>query len=189
METLITNPLSELGITTQSDANINFLTSADYRFGRDIKVSFQNALKSENLSEVEITLLGLSIGSTLKNKSIIKFFEEKATQLNIENTQIAEAVAIGSLLSINNVLYRFRHFVGKESYEQKPARVRMNIMASPTTGTEFFELASLAVSAVNGCEMCVKSHEQSVLKHGGTEDRIFDAIRLASILTGIDKLT
>jgi alkyl hydroperoxide reductase subunit D len=63
----------------------------------------------------------------------------------------------------------------------------MNIMMKPVTGKAFFELMSLAVSAVNGCEMCVKSHEQSVLNLGDSEERVFDAIRLASIVVSIDK--
>jgi alkyl hydroperoxide reductase subunit D len=64
----------------------------------------------------------------------------------------------------------------------------MNIMMNPVLGKEFFELVSLAVSAVNGCEMCVKSHEQSVLQAGSSEQRIWDAIRLASIITSLSKI-
>ncbi|MCB0511910.1 MAG: carboxymuconolactone decarboxylase family protein, partial [Bacteroidetes bacterium] len=86
------------------------------------------------------------------------------------------------------VFYRFRHFVDKEVYNNSPARLRMNIMMSPVLGKEFFELVSLAVSAINGCEMCVKSHEQSVLANGGTEQRIWDSIRIASIITSLGKV-
>ncbi|MGY6562894.1 MAG: carboxymuconolactone decarboxylase family protein [Luteibaculaceae bacterium] len=188
METLITNPLQEAGIPTTESALIQYLQQTDYRFGRDLKVSFQNTLKSEHLTEREIVLLGLALAANAKNKALISFFNEKATALALDEKEIAEAYSIASLLSINNVLYRFRHFVHKDSYEQKPARVRMNIMAQPVLGAELFELISLAVSAVNGCEACVNSHEESVLKHGGTEDRIFDAVRLASVFTGVDKL-
>jgi alkyl hydroperoxide reductase subunit D len=49
-------------------------------------------------------------------------------------------------------------------------------------GKEFFELMSLVLSAVNGCEMCVTSHETSVKSHGATEQRIFDAVRLGAIM-------
>ena len=69
-----------------------------------------------------------------------------------------------------------------------PARLRMNIMMSPVLGKEFFELISLAVSAVNGCEMCVKSHEISVIEAGSTEARVWDAIRLASVITSLGKI-
>jgi alkyl hydroperoxide reductase subunit D len=64
----------------------------------------------------------------------------------------------------------------------------MQIMMKPITGKEFFELLSLAISAVNGCEMCVNAHEDSLIKLGATEERIFDAIRIASIATATGKV-
>jgi alkyl hydroperoxide reductase subunit D len=61
-------------------------------------------------------------------------------------------------------------------------------MARPILGKEFFELVSLAVSAVNGCEACVVSHEASVRANGSSEARIFDAIRIASVVRGTTAL-
>ncbi len=43
-------------------------------------------------------------------------------------------------------------------------------------------LFSLAVSAVNGCEACVRAHEQVVTAGGLTEDAVHDAIRIASVV-------
>ncbi len=51
-----------------------------------------------------------------------------------------------------------------------------------STEKEFFELMSIAVSAVNGCEMCVKSHEVSLIGLGTSEERVFDAMRLSSVV-------
>jgi len=61
-------------------------------------------------------------------------------------------------------------------------------MVKPVTGKEFFELLSLAVSAINGCEMCVNAHEDSFIKLGTTEERIFDAVRIASLVTATGKI-
>jgi alkyl hydroperoxide reductase subunit D len=58
----------------------------------------------------------------------------------------------------------------------------MSIMMNPVFGKEFFELMSLAVSALNGCEMCVNAHEASLLKLGTSENRIFDTIKLTAIV-------
>ncbi|MFM6944208.1 MAG: carboxymuconolactone decarboxylase family protein [Bacteroidota bacterium] len=41
------------------------------------------------------------------------------------------------------------------------------------------------MSAVNGCERCVTSHEASVKQHGASEPRIYDAIRLAAVIKSI----
>ena len=75
--------------------------------------------------------------------------------------------------------------VDKEYYNTAPAGIRMSIMMNPVLGKEFFELASLTVSAINGCEMCVTSHEQSVKNHGATEARILDAVRLTAIFKSL----
>lgn len=61
-------------------------------------------------------------------------------------------------------------------------------MMNPVTGKEFFELMSLAISAINGCEMCVNAHENSLIKMGTIEERIFDAIRIASLVTATSKV-
>jgi alkyl hydroperoxide reductase subunit D len=56
---------------------------------------------------------------------------------------------------------------------------------NPVTGKEFFELVSLVISSVNGCEMCVSSHEQSVLQHGSSESKVFEAVKTGSIIKGL----
>jgi alkyl hydroperoxide reductase subunit D len=102
--------------------------------------------------------------------------------------EVAEAVACASLLAANNVLYRFRHFTGKEKYMELRPSLRMNIMMNPATGKELFELMSLAVSALNGCEQCVKSHEASLIGLGSIEERIWDAVRIASVVVSMDRV-
>lgn len=94
-----------------------------------------------------------------------------------------DAQAAASLMAMNNVFYRFRHLVGKPSYAQKPARLRMNRIAQPATGKAPFELACLAVSTINGCQVCIESHERTVLQHGLTEDHVHDAVRIAATLS------
>jgi lipoyl-dependent peroxiredoxin subunit D len=74
---------------------------------------------------------------------------------------------------------------GVEYYEKTPAGLRMNVMMNPVLGKELFELMSLAVSAVNGCERCVTSHESSVKQHGASEAKIYDAIRLAGVIKSL----
>ena len=61
----------------------------------------------------------------------------------------------------------------------------MTIMGTPIMGKEFFELMSLAISALNGCEMCVNAHEDSLMKLGTSQARVYDAIRLAANFKGL----
>ena len=45
---------------------------------------------------------------------------------------IEDARAAAVLMAMNNVYYRFRHMVGKPSYAEKPARLRMNRLVKPS---------------------------------------------------------
>jgi alkyl hydroperoxide reductase subunit D len=171
----------------QTDA-LNLLEEGKSRYLADLKINFKNSLESEFLTKAEIALLGVSIAANAGNTALSQFFVQQAKEEGSSNEAIAEAVACASLLSANNVLYRFRHFSKKEKYNEIPARIKMNIMGRPVSGKEFFELMSLAVSAVNGCEMCVNAHEASLIELGTKEERIFEAVRLASVITSTSKV-
>lgn len=168
--------------------SLTLLEKGSSRYVRDLKLNFTSTFTSAHLTEKECALIALSISVNNNNKILTAFFEKQALSKEATAEEIAEAVGCASLLALNNVFYRFRHFTGKEKYTQIPARVRMQIMSSPVTGKEFFELMSIAVSAVNGCEMCVNAHEKSILALGASEERVFDAVRIASIITSAGKV-
>ena len=170
------------------NSSLSLLEKGESRYIRDLKVNFNSTLTSEHLSAKEIGLIGVSIAANNHNKILTEFYTSFSESAGASAEEIAEAVACASLLSSNNVFYRFRHYTQKEKYTQIPARIRMQIMVKPLTGKEFFELLSLAVSAVNGCEMCVNAHEDSLIKLGTTEERIFDAVRIASLITATGKV-
>lgn len=168
--------------------SLDLLEEGKSRYVADLKLNFKNSFESEHLSKKEIGLLGLALAVNAGNGVLRTFFRENAVAEGATEAELGEVVACASLLSANNVLYRFRHFVNKEKYNEIPARIKMNIMARPVTGKEFFELVSLAVSAVNGCEMCVKSHENSLIELGTKEERIFEAVRLGAVISGLSKV-
>ena len=174
--------------TDYRNSSLTLLEEGNSRYLRDLKLNFSSTLISEHLSPKEIALLGISVAVNEKNSVLIGYFKKLAIDNEATPEEIAEAAACASLLASNNVFYRFRHFTQKEKYTQIPARIRMQIMMKPVTGKEFFELMSLVISAVNGCEMCVNSHEDSLIKLGTTEERIFDAVRIASIITSTGKI-
>ncbi|WP_207533508.1 carboxymuconolactone decarboxylase family protein [Desertivirga arenae] len=167
---------------------LELLEKGESRYLRDFKVNFNSTLTSEHLNAKEIGLIGVTITANNHNKPLLAFYTDFAEKNGATAEEVGEAVACASLLASNNVFYRFRHFTQKEKYTQIPARIRMQLMMKPVTGKEFFELMSLAVSAVNGCEMCVNAHEDSLIKLGTTEERIFDTVRIASLITATGKV-
>ena len=186
---IINEILQSLGIDTayRTDA-LTLLEKGESRYLRDLKLNLTSTLTSEHLNTKECALIGLATAINNNNSLLIRFFSHYAQEQGATPGDTAEAAGCASLLASNNVFYRFRHFTQKEKYGQIPARIRMQLMMKPVTGKEFFELMSLAISAVNGCEMCVNAHEDSLIKLGTTEERIFDAVRIASLVTATGKI-
>jgi alkyl hydroperoxide reductase subunit D len=178
--------LQDLGINDSNvPADLELLQKADSRYLKDIKVSLSTAINATSLIKKEAYFIALSIAANEKNETLKNAFIAKALEEGANEKEIAEVIACTSLMNANNVYYRFRHFMHDEFYDNAQAGIRMGIMASPVLGKEFFELLSTAVSAVNGCQMCVTSHEKALLGHGTTKQRIHDAVRLAAVIKSI----
>jgi alkyl hydroperoxide reductase subunit D len=167
------------------NAAMKALLETDHRYLKDLKINVSNALAYETLSGKEAALLSLAVAANDKNDLLIESFKNLSNEEGVDAVQIAEVFSCVSLMNINNTFYRFRHFTNKDFYNLTPAGIKMSIMSAPATGKEFFELLSLVLSSINGCEMCVNAHEASLIKHGTAQQRIFDAVRLASIIKGL----
>lgn len=180
--------LKDLGIDENSIFPVlEKMVEGETKFLRDLRINLKNILNSEHYNIKEAYLIATSIAVNDKNNHLISAFTKLAKLNGATETEIAEVYACASTLATNNVFYRFKHFIksSNENYQLMPAGIKMNIMMNPVLGKELFELISLAVSAVNGCESCVNSHEESVRKLGSSEARIFNTIKLASIVKGL----
>ena len=181
------NLLGELNLTGyEPSSNLLALAAGESRFIKDLKINVGNALNNtQHLSRKEALLLALAVAVNERFLVLQESFSGLAREAGATDTEIAEIVACTSLMNTNNIFYRFRHFVKKDFYENQPAGIKMSVMAGPVLGKEFFELVSLVISSVNGCELCVRSHEQSVLQHGSTESRVFEGVKTGAIIKGL----
>lgn len=112
---------------------------------------------------------------------VVKAIEaEVADKLAPEAATAAKAAA--AIMGMNNVYYRSMHLLQNQEYRTLRAGLRMNIMMNPGVDKVDFELWSLAVSAINGCGMCLDSHEEELRKRGLPNTHIQAAIRIASVV-------
>src|SRR5690606_22595707 len=98
---------------------------------------------------------------------------------------LGAAKTAASIMAMNNVYYRFTHLASAPDYRAMPAKLRMNAMAKPGVDKADFELWSIAVSAINGCGMCIDSHEKVLRQHGVTTDAIQAAVRIAAVVHAV----
>jgi lipoyl-dependent peroxiredoxin subunit D len=151
---------------------------------KDLKLNLQNVLTQGALTEAQRWGVALSVAFASRNEAVQDALLADAREA-VSAEVIEDAYAAAALMAMNNVYYRFRHFIHKESYEKRPAKLRMQRIAKPATNKADFELFCLAVSAVNGCEMCVRSHEEVVRKHDLTEEQVHDAVRAAATVFAV----
>ena len=148
---------------------------------KDIKLNLQTVLQPGSLSAAQRWGVAIASAIATRNAELRDAIIADA-MTEIESPVIEDAAAAAALMAMNNVYYRFRHFMAEASYNQKPARLRMNRIARPATNRLDFELFCLAVSAINGCETCVRSHEKNVIEAGLSDDHVHDAVRIAATI-------
>lgn len=148
---------------------------------KDIRVNLKNVLAESALSVPQRWGVAVASAIASRNEKLRDAILADAREL-ANDAVIEDAKAAAALMAMNNVFYRFRHLIEKESYSTKPARLRMTRLAKPATNKTDFELFSLAVSAINNCEACIRAHEKVSLEGGLSEDQVLDAIRIAAVV-------
>jgi len=160
------------------------LRAAIPEMAKDLRLNLGNVLQPGTLTKEQVwgTAVACAIGA--RNPQLRQATLEDAL-LHVGPGVVEDAKAAAALMGMNNVYYRFKHLVGRDEYAQKPARLRMQRLAQVATNKTDFELFCLAVSAINGCESCVRSHERVVIEGGLNEDHVNDAVRIAATMHGV----
>ncbi len=154
-------------------------------YGKDLKLNLQSVLTQSSLDETHLWGVATATAIATRYAPLREAAIQDAAD-HVSADVIDDARAAASLMGMNNVYYRFRHFMGDES-EYKPLRagLRMNRIVKPLGDKVGFELMSLAISAMEGCELCVKSHEAVLIKAGVTKTQVHDAVRVAAVMQGV----
>ena len=120
--------------------------------------------------------------------AVVKAVEAAATDAGLSPEALNAAKAASAIMGMNNVYYRAVHLLSNKEYGTLPARLRMNVLANPGVDKADFELWSTAVSAVNGCGMCLDAHEAELKKHGVTAQQIQAALRIAAVVNAVGRI-
>jgi alkyl hydroperoxide reductase subunit D len=153
-------------------------------YAKDLRLNVGSLLNDQTLGDQRKYGLLLACAHGSGYKPLVEAAEAEAEgKLSPEAANAARAAA--AIMAMNNVYYRFVHLASNKEYSQLPAKLRMNVIGSPGIDKADFELFSLAVSAQNGCGMCIDSHEKVLKQHGVNAETIQTAARVASVMTAI----
>lgn len=158
-------------------------------YAKDIKLNLSGVMRQTELTETQkwgsVVVAALTAG---KGSPFLKgILEEAATNLTAEQLEGAKIAA--AIMAMNNIYYRFGHLSSNEKYLQGPSRLRMNSMRQHGADQNDFELWSLVASAINGCGLCIDSHEKLLRENGINEETILAAVRIASVVRAAFEIT
>src|SRR6202790_1389116 len=156
-------------------------------YARDLKLNLATVLTpagAPDLSERQIWAVALACAAASRNRAFTQEIEALALA-HLDQAHVQAAHAAAAIMGMNNVYYRFLHLVEDAEYQAMPARLRMNILANPGIDKLDFELLSLAVSAINGCGLCISSHEKKLRQHGFTREMTQSAVRIAATVHAV----
>jgi len=152
------------------------------RLPNDLKINLGIVAAASALSPAQAWLIAVASAHTARQPELVAAIEAEAAP----HTAIAAGRGAAAIMGMNNIYYRFVHFMGEASeYGHMPARLRMQIIGNPGIDKLDFELACLAASAITGCEACVRSHERAVRERGGTKEMVHETVRIAAVLHGV----
>lgn len=151
---------------------------------KDLRLNLESVLTeggAPGLDDKQIALVALASAMASRHAPLTRALDAFAgKRASADERDGARAAA--AIMGMNNIYYRFTHAVGDEEYATLRAGLRMNVMARPGCDKTTFELACLAVSAINGCSACVDSHEKALRRHGLGTQAVQSAARIAAVV-------
>ena len=153
-------------------------------YAKDLRLNLGSLLNDQTLGDQRKWGLLLACAHGSGYRPLVAAAEADCVpKLSPEAANAARAAA--AVMAMNNVYYRFVHLASNPEYGKLPARLRMNVIGNPGIEKDDFELFSLAVSAMNGCGMCIDSHERVLQQHGVKAETIQAAARIAAVMQAV----
>ena len=150
-------------------------------YAKDIRLNLGSLSTETLLSDQQKWGCFLASALASGNADVIRaIVAETEGKLSPEAATAAKSAA--AIMAMNNVYYRSLHLMSEQTYTTLPAKLRMNVLGNPGVEKVDFELWSIAVSAINGCGMCLDSHEKVVRKAGLSTEQVQAAIRIGAVV-------
>jgi len=164
--------------------SIEALKDALPDYAKDLKLNLASLAQETLLTEQQRagTFIACALASR-ERTTTNAILSEFAPKLSPEALNAARAAA--SIMAMNNIYYRFTHLASAPDYQTLPARLRMNVIGKPGVDKADFELWCLAVSAINGCGVCIDSHEKILREAGLSAEEIQAAVRIAATVHAV----
>ncbi len=156
-------------------------------YAKDLKLNLDSVLSdsgSPGLDGKQIRVLALASAIASRHLPLTAALEAFAAE-QLSPEEIAGAKAAAAIMAMNNIYYRATHLIHNDEYGQLRTGLRMNVIAKPGVDKITFELACLAVSAINGCGACMDSHERVIRQHEVSAQGVQSALKIGAVVHAV----
>ncbi len=165
--------------------SIDALRDALPAYAKDLSLNLSSLANETVLNDQQKWGAFLASAYAVGQPTVVQQIENAAKMSDEAKTGAKAAAAI---MGMNNVYYRTLHLMKNPEYKTLPAKLRMNIIANPGVDKTDFELWCTAVSAVNGCGMCLDAHEEELRKRAVPSQSIQAVIRIAAVVNAVSRV-
>jgi alkyl hydroperoxide reductase subunit D len=156
-------------------------------YAKDLKLNLGSLANEDDLNTQQKWGTFLACALAGRNDTVIAMINAEAED-NLSAEALSGAKSAAAIMAMNNIYYRFAHIATSKDYMTMPAKLRMNVIGNPGVDKIDFELWSLAVSAINGCGMCIDAHEKQLLDHDISKAQIQTAVRIAATVQAVSAI-
>ena len=156
-------------------------------YAKDLRLNLDSVLSESGapgLAPKQIALIALTSAIASRHAPLTEAIVERTAGV-LSEAEANGSRAAAAIMAMNNIYYRFTHLVGNPEYATMRAGLRMNVMANPGVDKITFELASLAVSAINGCGACMDSHERTIREHDVSAQGVQSTLKIAAVVHAV----
>ena len=163
--------------------SIDNLKSSLPEYAKDQKLNIGTLTRSTELNEQQLWGTLVASAAATRNDTVFSEIAEEAKE-HLSEEAFEAALGASTVMAMNNVAYRAKGWLG-DDYAQVKFGLRMNIISKPGVEKVDFELWSLAVSTINGCEHCAVAHANTVREGGLTKEQVWESVKIAGVVQAL----
>ena len=167
--------------------NLSDLRNSLPEYAKDLKLNLDSVLSESGAAGLDgnqVRAIALASAIAARHAPLVSALEQFAAE-QLSPEQVHGAKAAAAIMAMNNIYYRATHLIHNDEYGTLRAGLRMNIMGNSGLDKITFELASLAVSAINGCGACLDSHERVIREHDVSAQGVQSALKIAAVVHAV----
>jgi len=156
-------------------------------YAKDLKLNLDSVLSQAGavgLEDHQVRAIALASAIAARHAPLVAAIEAYANE-QLSPEQMHGAKAASAMMAMNNIYYRATHLIHNDEYGKLRTGLRMNVIANSGLDKVTFELACLAVSAINGCGACLDSHERVIRDHDVSAQGVQSALKIAAVVHAV----